>query len=66
VNAIHYRELHIHGSIDCTVQDFRKAATLLPQLQMDKLVTASFPLEEIAEAFHASKARDAVKVVLEP
>ena len=29
VNDVHYRELHIHGSIDCTVQDFRRAAKLL-------------------------------------
>ena len=66
VNDVHYRELHIHGSIDCTVQDFRKAAKLLPQLQMEKLVTASFPLEKTDEAFRASKARAAVKVVIEP
>jgi L-iditol 2-dehydrogenase len=66
VNAIHYRELHIHGSIDCTVQDFRKAAMLLPQMQMEKLITASFPLDKVEEAFHESRAREAVKVVIEP
>jgi len=65
-NAVHYHELHIHGSIDCTVRDFREAAGLLPRLQMDKLITATFPLEKTVEAFHTSKGRDAVKVIIEP
>lgn len=66
VNLVHYRELHLHGSIDCTVQDMRRAVALQPQLQMHKLVTAAFPLEEASAAFYASKDRDAVKVMLEP
>ena len=65
VNAVHYRELHLHGSIDCTIQDFRQAARLLPQLQMDRLVSASFPLEKTVEAFYATREPDAVKVVIE-
>jgi len=65
VNAVHYRELHLHGSIDCTVRDFRQAAKLLPQLRMDRLISASFPLEKAEEAFRASRERDAVKVVIE-
>ncbi len=66
VNAVHYRELHIHGSIDCTVNDFHQAARLLPQLEMEKLITASFPLAEATAAFQATKDRDAVKVIIEP
>jgi L-iditol 2-dehydrogenase len=66
VNAVHYRELHLHGSIDCTVRDMRRAVKLLPQMQMDKLVTAAFPLDAAQDAFYASKERGAVKVVLEP
>jgi L-iditol 2-dehydrogenase len=66
VNLVHYRELHLHGSIDCTIRDFRQAARLLPQLQMDKLITDSFALERAEEAFRATRGQDAVKVVLEP
>jgi len=66
VNAMHYRELHLHGSIDCTVRDFRQAAGLLPQLKLGRLISASFPLEKVEEAFHASREQDAVKVVIEP
>jgi L-iditol 2-dehydrogenase len=66
VNAVHYRELHLHGSIDCTVNDFRHAAKSLSQLDMERLVTASFSLERTVEAFYATRDRDAVKVVIEP
>ncbi len=66
INLVHYRELHLHGSIDCTVQDMRRAVGLLPQLQMEKLVSAAFPLDQTPAAFQASKEREAVKVVLEP
>ena len=66
VNAVHYRELHLHGSIDCTVRDFRRAARLLPQLQMDRLITASFPLAKATDAFYAGREQDAVKIIIEP
>jgi len=66
VNTVHYRELHLHGSIDCTIRDFRHAARLVPQLQLGKLVTHAFPLDKTAEAFHASRGKDAVKVIVEP
>ena len=66
VNKIHYGELHLHGSIDCTVRDFRNAASLLPQLQLDKLITATYSLDETVDAFRASRDREAVKVVIEP
>jgi len=66
VNAVHYRELHISGSIDCTINDFRRAAQLLPQLQMQRLISASFPLDRTVEAFRAGKDPDAVKVIVEP
>jgi L-iditol 2-dehydrogenase len=66
VNKIHYRELHLHGSIDCTIRDFRQAARLLPQLQMDGLITASYPLEQVRDAFQATRDRDAVKVIVQP
>lgn len=66
MNAVHYGELHIHGSIDCTVRDFRNAVNLLPQLQVEQLITHAFPLDEAVEAFQFTRQRDAVKVVLEP
>ena len=66
LNDIHYRELHIHGSIDCTIKDYQNAVALLPQLNMGKLVTSSYPLDRIAEGFYATRDPDEVKVIIEP
>lgn len=66
LNDIHYRELHIHGSIDCTIMDYQKAVRLLPQLQMGKLVSCAFPLSQTVEAFYATRDPQAVKILIEP
>ncbi len=66
LNAIHYRQLHLHGSIDCTVANFRRATALLPNLRMEELITHALPLEQCVDAVLASKEPEAVKVVLEP
>jgi len=65
LNDIHYRELHIHGSIDCTIEDFQHAVRLLPQLNMKKLITRTYPLERAVEAFQATRERSVVKVMFE-
>ncbi len=66
LNEIHYRELHIHGSIDCTIQDFQNAVALLPQISMEKLVTSCYPLDRTVEAFQATRQPNSVKVLIEP
>jgi L-iditol 2-dehydrogenase len=62
----HYAEKHVHGSIDCTILDFYKAAELLPALQMGKLITHTFPLAETPQAFRAARGADAIKTMIEP
>ncbi len=66
LNDVHYRELHIHGSIDCTIRDYQKAISLLPQLRMGELVTDVYSLGSTVEAFYATRNQDAIKVVIEP
>jgi L-iditol 2-dehydrogenase len=66
LNDIHYRELHIHGSIDCTVRDYQNAISLLPQLRMAELITASYSLGNTVEAFYATRQPEAIKIVIEP
>jgi L-iditol 2-dehydrogenase len=66
LNAVHYGELHIHGSIDCTIRDFRHAVALLPKLDMSQLITATFPLDQAIAAFHATRGRGMVKIMIEP
>jgi len=66
LNQIHYRDLNIHGAIDCTVNEFKQAVSLLPQLQMDLLTNATYPLAEIKAAFYKTKERSINKIMIEP
>jgi L-iditol 2-dehydrogenase len=66
LNEMHYRELHIHGSIDCTIRDYQNAVSLLPQLRMGELISDVHSLGGTVEAFHATQDPDAIKVVIEP
>lgn len=66
LNDVHYRELHIHGSIDCTIHDYQKAVNLLPQLRMGELITDIYSLGSIKEAFYTTRNPEAIKVVIEP
>lgn len=62
----HYAEKHIHGSIDCNIRDFQNAAELLPRLQLGGLITQTFPLKDIVQAFRAARDPQAVKTMIEP
>jgi L-iditol 2-dehydrogenase len=62
----HYAEKHIHSSIDCNIRDFRKAAELLPQLNIRPMITHVFPLAEGPQAFRAARGNDAIKTMIAP
>jgi L-iditol 2-dehydrogenase len=62
----HYAEKHIHGSIDATVADFQFAMKLQPQLNMARLITDRFPLDETPKAFEAGRDPKGMKVLIEP
>ncbi len=66
LNILHYHQLHIDSAIDCTIRQFRQAVSLLPRLQMDRLITRAYPLDQVHEAFQATRDRAVNKVVLEP
>ncbi|MEJ2265359.1 MAG: alcohol dehydrogenase catalytic domain-containing protein [Anaerolineales bacterium] len=66
LNDLHYRELHIHGSIDCTIRDYQNAVGLLPQLRMGELITDVYSLGSTVDAFDATRNPNAIKVVIEP
>lgn len=65
LNEIHYREIHLHSSIDCTIQDFQNAVSLLPQLSMQNLVTSLYPLDQAEGAFRATREPESVKVMFD-
>ena len=66
LNTVHYRQLHLHGAIDCTIKNFRQAVKLLPKLQMEKLISRSYKLDEVDDAFLATNDRTVNKIVIEP
>lgn len=59
------RELRI-GGVFGRGTAFGRALRLLPRLRVERLVTARFPLERIAEAFALAAAGHGIKTVIEP
>jgi L-iditol 2-dehydrogenase len=64
-NVVHYREVTIYGSIDATIDDFRRAAFLAPTLDLDRFVTHRLKLEEANRGMQVMKNREGLKVVLD-
>jgi threonine dehydrogenase-like Zn-dependent dehydrogenase len=62
---VHYREIKIGGAFGRGTA-FRRALALMPKLGVRKLVTASFPLSRIAEAFAHASAGHGAKTVITP
>jgi len=62
---VHYREIRISGAFGRGTA-FRRALALMPKLGVKKLVTATFPLSRIAEAFVHASAGHGAKTVITP
>jgi 2-desacetyl-2-hydroxyethyl bacteriochlorophyllide A dehydrogenase len=62
------RQVRIQGSATYLPEDFRDAIEILSSGQLDatQVVTATYPLDEIAKAFDAAAAGDHVKVLVRP
>lgn len=69
LNAIHYRELHLHGANSSVRRDYEEAIRLIEtgKINPDPLITHRFALEQFNEAFatQADPAVKSLKVVLE-
>jgi len=63
-NFIHYSDIAIVGSIDATMDEFRRAASLVSIAEVKPFITHRFPLESIKDAMEMSKSREALKVVI--
>jgi L-iditol 2-dehydrogenase len=68
INKIHYNQLLMTGSSGTTIGNYRKAVELVTSRIIDlrKLITHKFPLNEITEAFEASRKGLGLKVVVVP
>ncbi len=63
-NFIHYSDIAIVGSIDATVDEFRRAVSLVSAIDVKPFITHRFPLESIKDAMEMSKSREALKAVI--
>jgi L-iditol 2-dehydrogenase len=62
---VHYREIRIHGAFG-RGQSFRRALALMPKLGVKRLVTATFPLAKVEDAFAHAAAGRGVKTIITP
>jgi L-iditol 2-dehydrogenase len=64
-NYLHYNEITVTGSIDATIDDFRRATALAPQLDLKRFVSHTFPLDKIDEGFKVLGRKEGIKVVID-
>jgi len=62
---VHYREIRISGAFGRGTS-FRRALALMPKLGVKRLVTATFPLSRVAEAFAHASAGHGAKTAITP
>jgi len=63
-NIIHYSEITVTGSIDSTIDDFRRTIQLISRLNLKLFITHRFPLEEVHQAMQVMKDKKGLKVIL--
>ena len=66
--TVHYGEINIVGSSDSTAKHVRQAVEMISEgkIDADKLVTHTFGLDGIFEAFELMKSGESLRVVLQP
>jgi L-iditol 2-dehydrogenase len=64
-NEVHYKEITVYGSIDATIDDFKRAASMAGQLDLDRFITHRLPLDGVKEGMEIMKKREGLKVVLD-
>ena len=62
---LHYKEITVSGAFGAG-DAFAEALETLPQLNLEGVVSARYPLEEITEAFAASAGGEGVKYMIAP
>ena len=67
-NSVHYKELVITGTTACSTNDCRQAAAIVNagRINLSRLITARYPLEQAVEAFAVAKDGKSLKVGLIP
>lgn len=67
-NRVHYRQLVITGTTGSSNHQYRKSMEIIASGRVDllPLVSARFPLSEVAEAFDLAASKKAMKVLITP
>jgi hypothetical protein len=61
-NYLHYNEITISGTIDSTIDDYKRMALMAPYLGLERFATHMFPLDRIEEGFEATKDKDRLRI----
>jgi threonine dehydrogenase-like Zn-dependent dehydrogenase len=62
-NFIHYSEVEITGSYNCTVQEFQTARDLSGHIPLEKIITHRVGLAQIREGFDLIRRREGLKIL---
>ncbi len=67
-NTIHYKECFVTGSHGSTPRHHEMAVGIIErgQVRVDPIITHTFPLTQIHEAFKAMESREGMKVIVHP
>lgn len=64
-NAIHYHELSLIGSLNCTVEEYRESLDFAGRLPLDQVITHRVPLARILDGYEITANRIGLKVLVE-
>ncbi len=64
-NIIHYNEITVTGSIDATIDDFRRVASMAAYLGLKEFITHGIALEQVKEGMEIMGRKEGLKIVLD-
>jgi len=67
-NIIHYKELFVHGAHGAVPVHHQKAVDLIAagRILVKRYISHCFPLDQTADAFATTEARDGMRTVVRP
>lgn len=63
-NFIHYNEITILGSVDATIDDFKRSAELAVYLDLDRFVSFRYRLDDIKQGLEKIKNKEGIKTII--
>jgi L-iditol 2-dehydrogenase len=63
-NFIHYNEVEILGSVDATIDDFKRTVALAPYFDLDRFISYSYKLEDIKKGMDRIKNKEGIKTII--